>query len=336
MNKKLNLFFGFCFLTFLVTNGSAQPKNSRMTPEEYIETFKEAALIDMSKTGVPASITMAQGMYESDYGNSPLALNANNHFGIKCHVEWDGPTYHQDDDAADECFRKYKSVQDSYDDHSGFLRSRDRYNSLFNLDITDYKGWAHGLKKAGYATNPQYASKLIDLIERFNLSELDKQGMKMPVQLADQRKVIKSVPNPNSNQSEIRRAEKPFTKKSSPKLTSSNTVNNVPFVRARKGDTWLKITRENNLELWQVLSFNDAEKNAILRDGEIVYIKSKRNKNEAESHIVQEGESMRSIAQLYGIKLKKLYRMNKLSSDSQAKPGDTLLLNKSLLFGFPI
>jgi len=336
MNKKLNLFFGFYFLTFLVTNGSAQPKNGRMTPEEYIETFKGAALIDMSKTGVPASITMAQGMYESDYGNSPLALNANNHFGIKCHVEWNGSTYHQDDDAADECFRKYKNVQDSYDDHSLFLRSRDRYNFLFNLEITDYKGWAYGLKKAGYATNPQYASKLIDLIERFNLSELDKQGMKMPVQLADQKKVMKNVPDPNSNQSEIRRAEKPFTKKSSPKLTSSNTVNNVPFVRARKGDTWLKITRENNLELWQVLSFNDAEKNAILREGEIVYIKSKRNKNETESHIVQEGESMRSIAQLYGIKLKKLYRMNKMSSDSQAKPGDTLHLNKSLLFGFPL
>lgn len=331
MNKKLLLLFAIYLFCGFNTNGKAQVKGDRMTPEEYIALFKDAALTDMSRTGVPASITMAQGMYESDYGNSPLALNANNHFGIKCHVEWDGATYHQDDDAADECFRKYKNVQESYDDHSIFLRSRERYKSLFNLDITDYKGWARGLKKAGYATNPQYAQKLIDLIERYNLSDLDKQGTKLPVQIAE----LKKSPA-NISHNETRVNEKPLPGKNQSAFTSINTVNNVPFVRARKGDTWLKLTRENNLELWQILSYNDADKNAMLHDGELVFLKTKKNKSNIEKHVVKDGETMRSIAQLYGIKLKKLYRMNRIASDSQAKSGDILYLNKSLLFGLPL
>ncbi|MBU1720205.1 MAG: glucosaminidase domain-containing protein, partial [Bacteroidetes bacterium] len=145
----------------------------KMSAPEYVGKFKEAAIREMEEGGVPASITLAQGLLESGNGNSPLARNANNHFGIKCHVGWEGETYIQDDDEANECFRKYKTVFDSYRDHSNFLRNRQRYAFLFELDPTDYKGWAKGLKKAGYATDPSYADRLIKLIEQYELHKID-------------------------------------------------------------------------------------------------------------------------------------------------------------------
>ena len=150
----------------------------KMTRPEYIELYKDDAVRDMQKTGVPASITMSQALLESNDGNSPLAREANNHFGIKC-SDWNGPSYIQDDDTKDECFRKYGSVLESYDDHSNFLKTRPRYASLFSLEITDYKGWANGLKKAGYATDPTYANRLIKIIEENQLFLLD-QGQSLP------------------------------------------------------------------------------------------------------------------------------------------------------------
>jgi LysM repeat protein len=290
----------------------------------------------MKKTGVPASITLAQGMYESDYGNSPLAKKANNHFGIKCHKEWDGPTYHQDDDAADECFRKYEAVQQSYDDHSYFLRSRERYSSLFTLDITDYKGWAHGLKKAGYATNPHYASKLVELIERYKLNELDKGATAVPAPVFAS--ASKEVPaETKSKKTDVTPAEPAKaeavktiapapTQLSLPILTSSNTINEVPFVRASKGDSWLKIANDNNLELYQILEFNEVDKNKVLRENEIVYLKPKKSKCEQVYHVVQKGESIHSISQLYGVKMAKLSQRNQLYGGKEPAPGTKLYL----------
>ncbi len=329
-------------LPFVTTaNGQAQPNSDRMSPEAYIAAFKSAAIADMVKTHVPASITMAQGMYESDYGNSPLAINAKNHFGIKCHKEWNGPTYHQDDDAADECFRKYSEVQESYDDHSDFLRSRERYASLFKLDITNYRGWAHGLKKAGYATNPTYAEKLIDLIERFNLSDLDRQGLAIlngdaPDKNAPDVKPMAGVKKEEKEEPEVKTASRPHTVSAPSPAVSANTINKVPFVRARKGDTWLKVSRENKLELWEVLEFNDAQATDILHEDEVVYIRPKKNKAEVEKHVVQPGETMRIIAQRYGIKKDRLYRMNKLDFDVEPKPGEVLILNKPLFLGMSL
>ncbi|MBK7966465.1 MAG: glucosaminidase domain-containing protein [Bacteroidetes bacterium] len=205
----------------------------------YIEMFKDAAIADMMKTGVPSSITLAQGMYESDYGNSPLAKGANNHFGIKCHKEWNGETYHKDDDAPNECFRKYENVTQSYDDHSDFLRSRSRYHFLFDLEVTDYKGWSHGLKKAGYATNPSYASKIIGLIEKYNLSDYDVQGVKIPIAVDEKGSPLKedsksTTPKTSSN-APAKRSKSISDEKTS--STNANTVNGVPFVCAREGDT---------------------------------------------------------------------------------------------------
>jgi LysM repeat protein len=303
-----------------------------MSPEDYISSFKDAAIADMEKTGVPASITLAQGMYESDYGNSPLAKNAKNHFGIKCHKEWNGSTYHQDDDEVNECFRKYNQVQESYDDHSEFLRSRDRYQFLFDLRITDYKGWARGLKKAGYATNPQYADKLIDLIEKYDLNKLDHDSNKKLAKnesteiLADNKKDNPVIKKSVSSESQLNVTDS----------RSSNTVasiNDIPVVRAMKGDSWLKLARENELELWQILDFNDADKLTSLREGEYVFIKPKKSRGKEEQHIVKSGETMRMISQLYGIKLNKLYRMNQMTFGEQPSVDKVLYLNKGLLFG---
>lgn len=342
MRRKLLL------LLFLPAMASAQPNvkrdSGRVTPEMYIDMFKDAAIADMLKTGVPASITLAQGMYESDYGNSPLAKTANNHFGIKCHKEWNGPTYHQDDDERDECFRKYEHVQESYDDHSNFLRSRERYRSLFDLNITDYKGWSHGLKRAGYATNPAYASKLIDLIERYKLYEHDAQGVKLPVTTETSDKGAVSAPTtpgatrdePKKKSSEtsvFTRPSKPQHRIPPPPVTNGNMVNGVPFVYAKKGDSWTKLARENNIELWQVLEYNDAAKNDIFRENERIFIRPKKNKSTTFTHVVQEGETMRSISQLYAVKLSKLYRMNEMEYGQQPDAGTKIFLKRAMLLG---
>lgn len=308
-------------LTFCSISIYAQ-SSIRITPEEYIALFKDAAVIDMKRTKVPASITLAQGMYESDYGNSELAKAAKNHFGIKCHKEWSGPTFHQDDDAPNECFRKYETVLESYDDHSNFLRSRERYQSLFELEITDYKGWAHGLKKAGYATNPAYASKIIDIIERYNLSALDRGG-----DLAE----IKPVKSKTVEEDQYHSPIKVFHPKQD--YSASKTINGVPFVRVNKGDNWLKIARSYDLELWQILEFNEAEKNDIIHEGDIIFVKQKKARAEVTSYTVKEGDTMKSISQKYGVKLKKLYQMNNLSSDSEVAPGKTLQMRKTVILG---
>src|SRR6185436_13089791 len=220
----------------------AQPDKYRMTQQDYIEKYKEDAIKDMKKTGVPACITLAQGLFESESGNSDLAREANNHFGIKCHKEWTGETFHKDDDEKNECFRKYNTVLESFDDHSNFLRTRDRYAFLFDLEMTDYKGWARGLKKAGYATNPEYAQKLIKIIEDFQLNELEKGEKNLPLTAS-----AKNDPAEPVQKNETKKAHaKPGTKQY---LYSSN---DVPYILAKAGDSYFSIANENNIRLWQV------------------------------------------------------------------------------------
>jgi flagellum-specific peptidoglycan hydrolase FlgJ len=165
----------FCFLlsAFCLLPFSLFGQYTDADIYNYIETYKEIAIEKMVEYKIPASITLAQGIFESACGTSRLATEANNHFGIKCHKEWEGDTIRHDDDALQECFRKYTAVEDSYNDHSLFLTSRPRYANLFAFDILDYKAWANGLKAAGYATNPQYADRIISLIERFDLAKQD-------------------------------------------------------------------------------------------------------------------------------------------------------------------
>lgn len=337
----------FLFLVLIASSvqGFAQPspdaESIRLSPEMYIEMFREAAMADMKKTGVPASITLAQGMYESDFGNSPLAKAANNHFGIKCHKEWSGPGYYQDDDAPNECFRKYESVLESYDDHSLFLRSRERYQFLFELDVTDYKGWAHGLKKAGYATNPAYASRLIGLIERYKLYEYDTGGQKMPVSnpvavagsdAAGTEAGHPKARHPKAHHPKPEARKKPVTPLNMP-AAAENTVNGVPFVKAREGDTWIRIASENNLDLWQVLEFNDAGKNEVIEPDEVVFIRPKKTRGVDFYHTVGEGQTMRDIAQLYAIRLSSLYKMNEMEFGTQPVPGTRIYLKRAMILG---
>lgn len=283
----------------------AQPSDYMMSPVEYIERYKDDAIKEMMMHGVPASITLAQGMLESGNGNSALAVFANNHFGIKCHKGWTGPTFIMDDDAKDECFRKYPSVLDSYTDHSMFLRSRPRYAFLFELKKTDYTGWARGLKQAGYATDPRYAERLIEIIESYKLYKYD-QDVEVP------------------NITPVAETTK------APKMTPRKVMvfNNRKYVIVKQGDTFYRISMEADVELWQLLKYNEMKKGDKLIIGSKIYLQPKRNKAKEKIHVVERGETLHSISQLHGIKLRSLCKKNNLRPADKVKPGDKLYLRK--------
>jgi len=308
------LLFSLPFLTF-----------AQLSQKEYIEKYKADAIKDMKKTGVPAAITLAQAALESENGNSPLAKGSNNHFGIKCHKEWNGPTYFHDDDKKQECFRKYKTVLESFDDHSYFLKSRPRYSSLFDLPKTDYKGWAYGLKKAGYATNPKYPELLIKIIEENNLAVLDQENA--PV-ADDQPLLAKNADEPKK---ETAPAPKIIVNKT-PVYSYSDVGervkfnNDVKYVIAKPGDTYLTIANEFELGLWQIFKYNEIDKNTPLLAGQRIYLQPKKKEAQAKIHIVKRGETLHDVAQQYGIKLKHIYKYNQLTENIDLKEGQKLLL----------
>lgn len=277
----------------------------RMTRTEYFDRYGNLAVSEMHRSGVPASITLAQGALESGDGNSTLAVQANNHFGIKCHEDWYGRKIYQDDDRENECFRRYESVEDSYKDHSDYLRKKQRYAFLFELKITDYKGWARGLKKAGYATNPAYAESLIRIIEEFRLDRYDSET----------------------------RDRKPSSHNRHPAGPSRETseINRVKYLTARPGDTYALLTGELGKLDWELQRYNDADAEDTLVSGQVVFIQPKRNKAQAGSntHVVKSGETMLSISQKYAIKLERLYFLNGMTPGSGPAPGTTLQLRKA-------
>lgn len=295
----------------------AQPSERRISRAEYIEMYKDDAIREMKRSGVPASITLAQGILESGDGNSPLARKANNHFGIKCHGDWKGKTYHQDDDAKDECFRKYKNVLESYHDHSEFLKKK-RYAFLFELKPTDYKGWAKGLKKAGYATNPRYPQLLIKIIEDNNLHQYDL--AKAPKKEEGKKLWKEKEENATTIKSEIagRRGSHPV------KMHD----NNIRYIEVKPEDDFEKVANEFNMGLWQLYKYNDWDKEEALFEEGILYLQPKRNKAQEDYHYVATGETMWDISQKYGIKLKKLYRKNRMEKGEQPKVGEKLYLRK--------
>ena len=282
--------------------------------------YKEDAVKDMMKMGVPASITLAQGILESESGNSDLARLARNHFGIKCHNEWTGETFHKDDDAKDECFRKYNTVLESYVDHGRFLRERSRYAFLFDYDVQDYKSWAHGLKKAGYATNPRYADLLIKLIEENNLSQYDKGGRNIPIVPGESNAPVAAVVPPVKH-----KEPKPKNNPSS----SGNvavTVHDVPYVIAKPGDSYFSVAIANDLPLYQVLNYNDASQNDELSPGDPVYLKPKRGRPQEQFHTVQGNESLWWISQKYCVKMKRLIKLNEFTESVALQPGQKVKL----------
>ncbi len=294
------------FLSWLIMALPAVAQDKKITAEEYIATYKDLAISEMKRTGIPASITLAQGLLESGIGNSALAKQSNNHFGIKCKKDWTGRTVNYDDDAPQECFRAYDKPEDSYIDHSDFLVNGKRYASLFELEPTDYKGWAYGLKQAGYATNPKYPELLISSIEKHLLYQYDV-GNKRVVPQNDDVPVF---------------AENTKTE------SSIKEYNGIPAYVVKPGDTYQSIANDRKMMRWEISKYNDLDSKDKLEPGTIIYLKPKRRKGKQEFHIVQEGESMYYISQLHGIKLKHLYKKNRMESEQQALAGEKLYLRK--------
>lgn len=275
--------------------------------QNYIDQYKNLAIREMLRWHIPASITLAQGVLESRAGMSDLVIQGNNHFGIKCHG-WTGRTTYHDDDAQGECFRAYDDAMQSYEDHSKFLANGSRYRSLFSLSQTDYRGWAWGLKKAGYATNPNYARLLIGIIETYNLSQYDR---------------ARSFDHFIVRHSGTDRKEKPGIR-----LHLIGISNKNYYVIARSGDTFKSIAREIGISYRKLAKYNERNRKDTLTAGEIVWLKKKRSKAEKQykkrPHVVAAGESMYSIAQKYGIRLKSLYKKNNLEPNYQIRVGDRL------------
>ncbi len=297
---------------FLMT-GPAGVLAQKLTREDYIGMYRDLAIEEMLRSGIPASITLAQGMLESDNGNSTLAKRGNNHFGIKCHG-WKGKRIIHDDDKRNECFRKYKSVHESYADHTDFLMGSPRYSFLFELDQTDYRGWAKGLKKAGYATSPKYADLLVRIIEENDLHQYDT-GEGWPGELvAERRQELADIDN-----LEIEVGKR--------RILVRNRIN---YILVREGDTYQDLTRELDLMPFELAKYNEIPRDSKLERGQVLYLQPKRSKASVEYrfHTVEEGESMYMISQMYGIKLHKLLKLNLMQPGEEPGPGDVIHLRR--------
>ncbi len=325
--------FGPLFLAIAFLSACSGTRKVQQAPTQdrvsYIQNYKNLAIKEMERTGVPASITMAQALLESDNGNSRLAREANNHFGIKCHKDWKGGKIYHHDDARNECFRKYRTVYESYEDHSDFLRAGSRYQFLFGLDPKDYKGWAKGLKAAGYATNRHYDDLLIRIIEENRLYELDG-GVAVAWQ---QPEVKEEAETETETQPGTGNPGGGFTVSLGGRQISQN--NRIDYIVARDGDSFAALAREYNLMPWEIYRYNDLPRDAIPREGQIIYLQPKRNQAESgfDFHVVREGETMYGISQQYGIKLSRLYQMNGMKEGTEPAVGTRLVLRgKSGLF----
>lgn len=289
---------------------------------QYIQQYKEIAMEEMKRTGVPAAITLAQGIHETSAGQSDLVLKSNNHFGIKCKSEWKGPSVSHDDDARGECFRKYETPEESYRDHSDFLAKRPYYASLFQLDPTDYEAWAYGLKKAGYATNPKYPQILIKLIRDYNLQDytLIAMGRKADEDPNGGQWVKNKELNKNSDRV-VAQARKTIYPNGVFK------INNTRVVFVPKGASFLSVASEYNVPLKRLFEFNDMNEQDVADEDMLIYIQRKRKTGANEFHTVADGETLHQIAQTEAIRLESLLSYNFLKADMQPEPGSTLYLH---------
>ena len=287
------------------------------TPQErYVKKYADMAVKEMVRSGVPASITLAQGMLESGSGMSKLATQGNNHFGIKCHKGWEGKSMKVDDDAPNECFRVYSSVADSYKDHSDFLRYRDRYKFLFDLERTDYKGWAYGLKKAGYATDPGYPAKLIKYIEEYKLYKYDVLSKVVEKEVPLSPLVIEAP--------KMAREEFHF-----PLTRELFSKNGVPVVYSLEGETYRSIAKYYHLFHQEILRFNDLRKDEELLPGTVVYLSFKENHTQPglDKYIIeQDGEDFHAICQRFAVKEKAILKLNGWKKAPFLAEGDEIKL----------
>jgi hypothetical protein len=316
------------FSLFILTTYPARSQN-KMTRREYIETYKEFAIREMQRSGIPASITIAQGCLESDNGNSLLAQKSNNHFGIKCKSDWKGPRVYQNDDEQNECFRKYRTVFESYVDHTDYLQQTPRYAYLFKLSNKDYNAWANGLKAAGYATDPNYPVRLIKIIEDEGLQRFD--NIK-PDDLPDQNIFAREGKTTNTE------ATRDKNQKSFKNITLNpygnseiKSKNGLDIIYVKVNDTFESIANELGMETWELHLYNDLEKDAPQPEANtFLYIERKRSRalKDNDFHTVRPNETMLGISQEYGITLRSLYFKNRMKKGTEAHAGSKLYLRK--------
>ncbi len=305
MKQIISLFLCiFGFISF--AQDDVKPK---LTVEQYIEKYSAMAVEEMYRSHIPASITLAQGILESGNGNSRLATQANNHFGIKCKNTWTGQTLNEDDDAPQECFRKYDAAIDSYRDHSDFLMKGKRYAFLFDLDSKDYKAWAFGLKKAGYATNPQYPELIISFIEKHQLNKYDE------VKISEEEQTEKAV------------AKAEIVKTYGKEII----INGVPAITAKANESYAQIALNYDIKVYNIYKFNDLQKDDECKAGDTIYLKNKKNKAEIETYTYAKGDNIHKISQRFGIKIEKILSRNNLVLNQQPAVGQLIYLNSNRL-----
>jgi len=304
--------------------------SQRITKEQYVELYKDFAIREMKRMGIPASITLAQGILETESGNSELVKKSNNHFGIKCKSSWTGGGVSHDDDALGECFRTYKDAEGSYRDHSNYLRGNNRYAFLFQLDPKDYKGWAYGLKKAGYATNPRYPEMLIKHIEDNNLHQYTMVAINdVPVYDASK---FKSDPEEKAIRDIVKSKGSSGNGKDVESYVSKEkiNINGGSAIYEVKGKSLLAIATENDINLNKLLEYNDMKKDGLLEKDQIIFLEKKSKEGEKDYHIVKDNETIFEVAQLNGIRLQNLYEFNNLTEGEKIFTGRTLKLRPGL------
>ncbi len=354
--NNLSRYAFLCLLLILSSCGASRraartpvtPVTTSSYAVDYLNRYSALAVSEMKRTGIPASITLAQGMVESNYGRSTLARKGNNHFGIKCHSDWKGGKIYHDDNRRGECFRAYGSVEESYRDHSDFIVNGSRYRDLFRLPADDYKGWAHGLKKAGYATDPKYPSKLIAKIEEYDLHRFDL-GIGVAAQPTQKASRSQTAPPPAVSpvsadrlatvtsessttamavsQREAEAKPEPEAEEPIKVITLSNSRikenNGVEYIIVEEGETFESIAEEFNLLAWEINRYNDLAPGSGATPGQMVYLQPKRNKAAGgySIHVAKAGDTMRSISQKYAVKLTALYKMNLMDEGTECVPG---------------
>lgn len=306
-------------------------KAQTISTEQYIDQYKDIAMLEMKRMGVPAAITLAQGLLESESGNSDLVKKSNNHFGIKCKSSWTGEGVTHDDDSLGECFRKYATAEESFRDHSDFLKAGKHYSFLFDLDPSDYKGWAYGLKKAGYATNPKYPIILINYIEKYNLqrfnlvgaeglTNVDSKKLKDDQLLAEQKTPILI---PNFSNDRIALGEADIILSGAPDVIG--VVNGSKCIKALRGTSLLAIATRHNISLQRLLIINELD-DGLLDDDQLIFLQKKSTKGNKDFVIVEKKETYYSIAQNNGIQLEKLLEYNHLYEDDDVLSGTKVYL----------
>ena len=305
-------------LALLYSNLFAQ----KISPDEYIITYRGIAVAEMKRSGIPASVTLAQGILETECGNSDLVKRSNNHFGIKCKSTWTGESVKHTDDSPNECFRKYNNPEESYRDHSDYLKTTPRYASLFQLDPSDYKGWAYGLKRAGYATNPQYPQIVISNIEKYNLQQYDNLSTEDIDNIAISKIIIDQKPIAKNIVADFSTIEN--------SIKSKNKINGLKAFMAPKGISLLVIATKANINLVNLLEFNDLLTDGLLNDEQVIYLEKKPKQGNRDFYIALQKESFYDISQNNAIQLKYLLQLNNLNENQIVQKGTKIKLRPTI------